>query len=133
MKGYPGFKISGKINGTKIDVKAPIVPPKISPEAVIRGYWKPVNVFHLGDTASTDNTLNLYSMSTPYSAKFSYAWRQTGGEDLKLAAADLVKDRLAFPIYKAGKYTFQLAVSDGDTTSAPAEVEVEAVEARVKQ
>ena len=128
MKGAIGFHVSGKINGTDINVKVPIVPPIIAPEAIIMWNHKPVDVFPPSGKISAKNTVILTSMSTPYSSKFSYAWSQSGGEDLHLAPADLVKDHLSFQIQKAGNYSFRLSVSDGQTTSAPAKVDVEAVD-----
>lgn len=57
----------------------------------------------------------------------SYKWKQSGGVDLSLPEAALTKSRVGLYIYKTGKYKFQLTVSEGGSSSEPAEVEVEVV------
>jgi len=54
--------------------------------------------------------------------ELKYQWRQTSGDNLKLRADLMVKDRVGIRFYKPGAYCFQLTVSDGKTTSAPVDV-----------
>jgi hypothetical protein len=56
--------------------------------------------------------------------RMRYAWKQTAGEDLELKPEKLVRPRVGLLIYHPGEYRFQLVVSDGRNTSAPAEVVV---------
>ena len=58
----------------------------------------------------------------------TFTWRQVGGDNLKLPAAALAKDRVGIKIYKAGDYKFELIVSDGENNSAPATIELKVID-----
>ena len=66
--------------------------------------------------------------SRPVDKNLTYAWRQVGGDNLKLQANALAKDRVGIRIYKPGDYKFELTVSDGENVSLPATVDLKVVE-----
>ncbi len=71
---------------------------------------------------SSDIAILDGSASTPQNGSLTYRWTQIAGENLKLPASQLTRERVGLRIYKSGRYTFSLTVSDGEKTSAPAEV-----------
>ncbi|HLX61809.1 MAG TPA: hypothetical protein VKX17_11050 [Planctomycetota bacterium] len=128
--GFYGYKIAGKLDGKKLELEVPIVPSKIVPTAIVKGLNKRVRVSKPEDKPTDENTVELWSESTPYSAKFTYAWKQTSGEELKLPAADLTGHTLKFRVPKPGKYAFQLTVNDGYQASTSDEFRLEAYDSK---
>ncbi len=95
----------------------PKVIPKVA-KAAVRGPNNPVgNIIILDGTKSEPANKNL-----------TYEWSQISGENLRLRPDAMKHDRVGLRIYKAGKYKFQLVVSDGGSTSEPVEVELEVVD-----
>ena len=66
--------------------------------------------------------------SKPVDKNLTYTWRQVSGDNLKLQAAALAKDRVGIRVYKPGDYKFELIVSDGENNSLPVTVDLKVVE-----
>jgi hypothetical protein len=67
-------------------------------------------------------TLNGSASHDPMGLPLTYTWKQMGGPTVKLSQADTVLP--SFEPSEAGSYKFQLVVSNGTLTSAPATVTV---------
>jgi hypothetical protein len=66
--------------------------------------------------------------SKPVDKNLTYTWRQVSGDNLKLQAAALAKDRVGIRVYKPGDYKFELIVSDGENSSLPVTVDLKVIE-----
>ncbi len=66
--------------------------------------------------------------SKPENKNLTYAWRQVGGDNLKLQPAALSKERVGIRVYKAGDYKFELIVSDNENSSLPVTVDLKVVD-----
>ena len=78
----------------------------------------------LASTSATPTIIVLDGTFSTGAANLTYTWAQTAGAPLNLPASAMNKDRIGLRIFKSGKYTFQLTVSDGTSSSAPTAVDV---------
>ncbi len=105
-----------------LPVAVPTVTPNPAPAANRNAPADPANP--LKNVIILDGT-----KSRPQGKELTYTWRQISGDNLKLAPANLAKDRVGIRIYKAGDYKFELIVSDGENASVPATVELKVIDA----
>jgi len=121
----------GKNDSPPATVQVEVLKSGSLPIAVAEASPNPIQAARKGaGNANPNNTLILDGRkSSSKAGALTYAWKQAGGDDLRLSPAALGKDRVGLRIFVPGMYRFMLLVSDGTNSSTPAYVDVKVVEA----
>ena len=119
----------GKAESLPTDVKVIVLKSGSLPVAVPVAKPNPVKVAQKGVKNNPTTLLVLDgTQSKSQNRPLTYAWKQVAGDDLHLPAANLAKDRVGILFYVAGEYRFMLTVSDAESSSQPAFVDVKVVD-----
>jgi len=119
----------GKSDSPPVAVHVEVLKAGSLPVAVAEANPNPVKAAQKGNRDDPNILILDGTKSHSANGALTYSWKQIGGDDLKLRAAELSKKRVGMRIFVPGMYRFMLTISDGTNTSTPSYVDVKVVDA----